>query len=143
MAKQVVWDNPNKMHFESGHKTFDRQVISVARGSVVGGGQLSGLVRAYNTPTNPLGRPCKAGEMQAFDLHYLQVPHNVAVLVRHHARAGDVWVYEFYHYVGQRRVSHGFVICDYAHTKALSVIVTGPTYKSEQVLQEAIKYLVD
>ena len=28
--KKIEWEHPNKMKFESGHKTFDKQTISLS-----------------------------------------------------------------------------------------------------------------
>jgi hypothetical protein len=66
--KKVTWKNRMKASIETGHKEFDRQCVSVTTGNVIGGGQQSSYIRAFNTRKNPIGQPVAPGEMQAFDL---------------------------------------------------------------------------
>jgi hypothetical protein len=141
--KKIEWENEDKMVFESGHKTFDRQVAFVSTGNVISPCQLSTHVRAY-AELSCNGMMFEPGRLQAHDLGWFDstgMPGYMRHwLVRTTAEEG-AWVYRFSHYNSQgRRVVHGWVVTDNQH-RLLRKFYTGPTYKSWWVIDEAAKYV--
>lgn len=145
--KKVEWRNPNKMIFESEHKTFNRQADLISTGNVWGGVQTSGFVRPYNqTECNGFTNP--PGKLRDFDLSlWRNMPSHVRAYVIKQTRDRSVILYEFHHktrirWGGVRWVTHGWVVTTVDY-KLLRSFVTGPTYKSYSVIREAIKYIVE
>jgi len=127
------------MLFESGHKTFDRQVDCISTGNVIGHVQLSFHIRAYTeTECNGFTRP--PGHLRAFDLKTWNLPIRVRDRVLKETEDKSVWLYEFRHWTGNRKIVHGYVITSYDH-RLLAKFLTGPTYKSVSVINEAITYI--
>lgn len=145
MTKKIKWANPNKMIFESGHKTFDRQTNVISTGNIIANTLLGRHIRPYYTPTTPLGDPCRPGDMQAFDLNseVLRLPAHVRQFVVENARNKGVWVYELRHWNGDQKVIHGYIITRSKTHKYLGEFCIGPTYKSWMVLNTALPYLAE
>ena len=154
--KTIEWETNNKMRFESGFKTFDRQTNCIHTGNVIGGRtQLSFCIRAYNTPTRPMGGPVEPGEMQEYDLEQFgkcnprcHVPQHIRHEVYREGRDRGLTLYCFRHLAyrdGQRIVVvDGWVLTDYEynHVKTWYGLrgrrVRG---KSVAAVDEAAKYV--
>lgn len=52
MLKQPTWDNPNKMHIETGHKTFDKQTNLISTGNIIANTMYGSYIRGVNEPDN-------------------------------------------------------------------------------------------
>ena len=50
--KSRTWDNPNKMHFESDYKLFNKQTNVISRGNVIANTQYSTYIRPYSKIKN-------------------------------------------------------------------------------------------
>ena len=142
--KKREWINGNKMKFESECKTFNKQCDCISTGNVWGGVQFSQYIRPTNEvecngATFPLGH-LRDYDLKPFRLSYF--PH-VRKAVMEYADAGiQTILYKFRHFNGQKEIIHGFVITDSRH-HLLKKFVTGPTYKSWSVIDEAIKYITE
>jgi len=140
--KKITWDNPNKMHIETGHRTFDRQTNLISTGNIVANTIIGRHVRAHNN-LNGWDGPCEPGYLQDFDLSSFRfgvMPSHVREYIKSAAVDESVWVYHLFHYNGNRRIIHGWVITSHDH-KPLRKFVIGPTRKSYDVVYEAAKYL--
>ncbi len=137
--RETIWRDGNHQLFESGHKTFDRQVDCVSTGNVIGHVQLSSHIRPY-AETECNGRVWQSGHLRAFDLKNWQLPCHVRQCVLDMTEINAVWLYEFRHWRGEEKIVHGYVITNYEHD-LLDYFITGPTYKSELVIHEAITYI--
>lgn len=156
--KKVEWENENKMSISTGHKTFDRQTVCLTTGNVVSQTQYGHYVRAYSTPTNPFGTPCKPGEMQKFDLQsplLEHMPKFVLDYIKRLAVDEGVIVYKVFHHYrpkvrntwtrGYRlgkwtKFVHGWLITG-ADYKYLYMWVNQAGPKSFNVMAEVSKYL--
>lgn len=143
--KEAVWRDLNHMLFESGHKTFDRQVDLISAGNVIGAVQFSRYIRPYTeTSCGPNDR--EPGFFRDWDLRwwidFVGIPPEVLSFVVGVTENITVILYEFHHYLRGRRVTHGYVVTT-IERRLLGAFVTGPTYKSEQVIDEATKYIVE
>lgn len=149
--KEVVWATPNRMVFKSGHKAFDRRADYIAPGNCIGGCQFSSYIRPYSeTQCNGLSRP--PGHLRDFDLEpfkRLGIPDHVLKAVLSCTTTESIILYQIRHTVARRdpysgatrrRIIHGYIITDTQYNLIAS-FVTGPTYKSEWVIKEAIEYL--
>ena len=144
MTKKIEWVNEDKMLFESGHKTFDRQTNIITTGNIIANTLLGKHIRAYTELSNGFeDRP--PGHLQNFDLCWWRdgdrMPRSVIKKIRELAYNNGVWVYQLMHY-NRQRVVHGYVVTNEQH-KALATFLTGPTYKSSYVLIAALPYLAD
>jgi hypothetical protein len=146
--KKIAWVNGNHMLMQSGHKTFDRQVDCVSDGNVIGSVQYSSYIRPTeevecNGFTNP------PGHLRNFDLEMFEQfgmhknSYEWKKIVELVDRYGGGILYAFFHYVGRRRIVHGFILTDKPYKKnvVLMKFITGPTFKSSLVLNECAKYI--
>lgn len=142
--KEHKWATPNRMLFESEHKTFNRCVDLISTGNVWSGVQTSSYVRAYsNTECN--GFTNAPGHLRDFDLKgFTQMPAYVRRYILSVTENESVIVYKFFHQVGGRKTVHGWVVTSRdPEYRLLRSFVTGPTWKSESVLNEAIEYITN
>lgn len=143
--EQKRWVNPNKQLVQSGHKAFDQQTVCLSSTNILSPTQYGGIIRAYNTALNPMGRPCNPGEMQDFDLQshmWQKMPHYVRDEVRRLAKSCDVVLLQYHHWRGGEMVVHGYLVTSFPEHKLLARFRTGATWKSDLVLDEAAKYAV-
>lgn len=146
--KKIEWANPDKMVFHTGHATFDRQTNIITHGNVIANTMRGQHVRAWNDDWHwQPGKHHEPGYLHEFDLasmkkYYRQISRRVWDRVKALGMDRPLWVYVFFHWNGNRKTVHGVVITAYDH-KHLETYVTGPTYKSYDVVYEARKYVAD
>lgn len=142
--RAITWDNPNKMHIETGHVTFDRQCRYIGTGNQIGDTVFAAYIRPFNTPTLPNGQPCAPGEMQRWDLNEWwkgrNMPHDVRHFVETKAIDEAVILYQFFHHQGQARIEHGWIVTDEQH-RLLHKFYSGTTAKSRHVLDVCLEYI--
>lgn len=68
--KRTTWDNPNKMHFESGYKLFDKQTNVISYGNVFANTQTSYFIRPH-MEVECNGKEFRPGELLKADLRML------------------------------------------------------------------------
>jgi len=142
--KDHKWVTPNRQLFESEHKTFNRQTNLIDTGNVYSNTQTSSYVRPYSeTECNGFTRP--PGHLRDFDLKgFDHMPHRVKCYILSVTQDRPVIVYKFFHHTNRGRITHGWVITTTApEYRKLMSFVTGPTWKSESVIAEAIKYITN
>jgi hypothetical protein len=140
--KRAQFVNPNKMLMESGHKTFDRQTNLITRGNVYSNTQISSYIRPYNQ-TEWNGKTVQKGELQNYDLKFFgKLPFEVEEAVRAYAKDKSIILYMFFHRNSDKeKIVHGYVITDTQY-RLIDFFVTGPTYKSYNVIKECSQYVV-
>lgn len=142
--KEKKWSSDgNQMLVDTGHKTFDRQTVCLSTGNVISSTQLSGYIRAFNDVRMPPGYEVEPGHLQAFDLdsaRWSGLPNHVRKRVVEYAVDKSVILYKFRHFSGNREIVDGWVLTD-ADYHLLFKAVTGPTYKSYEVIDECTKYI--
>jgi hypothetical protein len=150
--KQIEWMHSDKMLLESGHKTFNRQTNLITYGNVIANTMYGRFIRPF-TETECNGYTREPGHLQKFDLDWYTligrqpaVPKTVYKMVRELAQQNQIILYQFHHWTTRRgrsfKIVHGYVITS-PDKKLLWYWPCGPTYKSEQVLLEAIKYITE
>jgi len=141
--KKIEWRNENKMLIQTGHKTFDAQTNLLGEGNIYANTMIGTHIRAY-TDTECNGLTSPPGHLRSFDLTpwrgTRRIPRQVLDRVKKETENTDIWLYQFFHSKGRKKISHGFVLAAKDHTH-IATFVTGPTYKSEWVMMEARKYV--
>jgi len=142
--KPIEWDNPNKMHIETGHKTFDRQTVCLSCGNCWAPTQHSSYVRAWNDTVNPVGQKVTPGHLQNYDLRYfwdIRTPKYVIDKVKEHSHDKEVIFYALFHWTNDgHRIIDGYILTDKDY-KLIQAWTTGPTWKSSLVVYGAMPYL--
>lgn len=146
MKKRPIWDNPDKMHFNSDLKSFNKQVILISPGNVLGDEQLSLYIRPYNEKFNPIGDIVQPGDLQEWDLsNFKDVPGYVKDEVRTLAKDRTVILYEFRYWDNYRKIPVGWIITTGTDkeggNKLLAEFVAKENRKYHSVLDEAKKYI--
>lgn len=125
--KEVTWDNPNKMHFESAFVGFNKQVDLIATGNVLGNVQTSLYVRPYNNVKNGSyeGEP---GQFMKFDLRMFEeagyrIPVNIRKILEDPSREQSYCLYNFHYWKGDQKEEIGWVLTDYNHKLVAKVPV--------------------
>lgn len=144
--KKIEWLNPNKMKFESLHKTFNNQCRCITAGNQIGDVVISSYVRAFNeTECNGIKNP--KGHLQEWDLNegFLKdFAHYVKDWIRKNVIKESIIAYEFHHYNNHNKIVDGYVITTGANKKhkLLEVWYEGD-YKNRSAVDEAIKYITE
>jgi hypothetical protein len=138
--KAIEWATPNKMKIDTGHKSFDRQTNVLMAGNIIANTQFGWHIRPYSE-TECNGYTFEPGHLRRVDLGYFtHLPHHVRQAVIELTATEAVWLYQFYHYSGKRRIVHGYLITAKDHT-LLKTIVTGDRYRSAKILAAVTPYV--
>ena len=132
--KKYEWINGNKMKFESGFKTFDKQTNYISKGAVISNTQYSSYIRGNE-----------------FKFYDLELFHNLPNFIRDILNQINYQtiLYEFSHisyhedyYTGKskHKIIDGYVLTT-TDGHLISKWVLGKTIKSELAVNEAIKYI--
>jgi hypothetical protein len=147
--KTITWDNPNKMHFESPHKTFNRQAELISTGNVIGTVQYSNYIRPYNE-LECNGFSFEAGHLQNYDLTKNVVasilPSHIREQVRKLTHDDGGIIYNFHHWNGDKRIDDGFVLTTskpYKEYKLIKVWYVNNDWRAVEAVTEAIKYITN
>jgi len=151
--KHATWDNPNKMHIETGYKLFDKQTNVISHGNVYANTQTSCYIRPY-METECNGREVKPGELMKFDLkcvfgEYLRdynlVPQAIKRVLEDKNRKQSVVLYKFFVTVKRERRVIGFVLADYDNNLiercAINIGNYSYFWKRYNAILEASKYV--
>ena len=132
--KKYEWINRNKMKFESGFTTFDKQTNYISKGAVISNTQYSSYIRGNE-----------------FKFYDLELFHNLPNFIRDILNQINYQtiLYEFSHisyhedyYTGKskHKIIDGYVLTT-TDGHLISKWVLGKTIKSELAVNEAIKYI--
>jgi hypothetical protein len=142
MLKEKTWDNPDKMHIETGHKTFDRQTICISAGASISPTHFAMRVRSKNDLMNPMNDICEVGYLQNYDCN---VSHrNSHIAAKDYAKEladkhDGVLLHQFFHWNGQKKIVNGYVITK--DKVALLKLYVGERAKTEAIINEVTKYI--
>jgi len=140
--KKKEWATPNRMLMQSGHRTFDRQTNCISTGNVIANTQISFFIRPFSeTKTWAGDRP--PGHLQNYDMEKWRewgLPRYIDRYITDRARTESVILYRFHHWNGDRRIVHGYIVTRANHV-LMRKFVTGPTWKSQLVIDECAQYV--
>jgi hypothetical protein len=147
VMKEIVWDTPNKMHFDSPHKMFNRQCKLIATGNQIGNVVYSNYIRPHSE-IECNGFINKPGHLQNWDLTKNIVADTLPSAIREQIREltydkGGI-VYNFHHWNGNKRIDDGFVLTTRdEHHKLVKVWYVNTNWRARAAVKEAIKYIVE
>ena len=134
--KKYEWINGNKMKFESGFSTFDKQTNYISKGAVISNTQYSSYIRG--------------NEFKAYDLKLFKNLPNFIRNILNQINYQTI-LYEFSHtsyhedyYTGKskHKIIDGYVLTT-VDGHLISKWILGKTKKSELAVNEAIKYITE
>lgn len=146
--KQKEWINPNKMKFESLHKTFNRQCRCISTGNQIGDVVYSNYIRPYNRTVNPVRQTVAPGHLQNYDLTKNLVgivPTVIADRVRCLGKDKMLILYQLHHWKGEKQIVDGWVLTT-GHDdgyRLLFVCYEKPDDKTRSIIDEATKYITN
>ena len=132
--KKYEWINKNKMKFESGFATFDKQTNYIGKGAVISNTQQSDYIRG--------------NEFRDYDLKFFRGLPNFIRNILNQINYQTI-LYEFSHtsyhedyYTGKskHKIIDGYVLTT-TDGHLISKWITGKTFKSELAVNEAIEYI--
>ncbi len=112
--KKIIWDNPNKMHIETGHKAFDKKCTILSEGNVFSATQTSYYIRP-RTETQCNDRMWPEGHLRDADLMIFTkaqpiIPDHVLKRVLEETETKQICLYRIFHFVGKKRIDHGWIL---------------------------------
>lgn len=108
--KEITWDNPNKMHMDSGYKLFDKQTNLISTGNVWANTQYSNYIRPWNEVDN-YGYKGEPGQFLKFDMQFFgSIPNHLREIIYDKNREKSVILYEFKVYHGERKEIIGHIL---------------------------------
>jgi len=145
--KKSEWATPNRMKFESLHKTFNRQVSMISTGNQIGNTVRSFFIRPFNE-LECNGRVNEPGHLQEYDLNnfqdrfYPSELRGVKDFIRREGKTKRFILYVFFHYTGEKKITHGAIVTDGEHNHIRSYVFPF-SGKSMSVIEEARKYVTN
>jgi len=138
--KKIEWVTPNRMKFESLHKTFNRQVSCICTGNQIGNTVNSSFIRPYNK-TECNGQKFPKGHLQETDLNWIvDAPEYVRDYIRQNGKNKTFILYLLFHWYKNRKIVHGAIITDGKHNY-VKMFLFRQNKKSLSILEEVKKYV--
>ncbi len=147
MMKKIEWLTPNKIKFESPHKVFNQQCKLISTGNIISDTQIGFFIRPYHD-LYCNGVMFETGHLQRTDLlSFDNLPSKVREYIREKGERQTLILYEFRHWYKDKnrrdvKVLHGYVITSYHH-EHIATFRTNTLWKSQEILKEAIQYVID
>lgn len=152
--KYATWDNPNKMHIDTGYKLFDRQTNVISHGNVFANTQASYIIRPY-LETECHGKEYKPGELAKHDLEMIfgkslwdyhnLVPWTMRRVIENGKRDYAVYLYEFRVWKSGKKRVIGFVLTDENYNlidyRAVNYHRDSSYLKRHYTIMEAARYV--
>lgn len=132
--------NPNKMRIETSNKSFDRYCKWLSPCAVLSQGHVALWVRP-RAVTTCNGQVFEVGHLFEFDMKsFRDLPHSYRQALARMPE--DVLLHELFHYRGERKVVHGWVVVSKAGKVVAKWNNTGKP-KSQVVLDYAAKCVAE
>ena len=146
--KQIIWENPNKMHMDSGFKLFDKQTNLISTGNVFATTQRSVFIAPWREKARN-GKEFNMGELTKADLKFggfndLLLPPSIRKIIFNPNRTENVILYAFRVFQNGMEDIFGYVITDSNYNHMEHCVVRKPhtnLIKRVAALSEAMKYI--
>lgn len=139
--KRIKWVNGNKMAIDTGHRTFDSQTNIISTGNLIANTVLGAHIRPYNETRIMNGEHREPGYLQRWDLeNFSNLPLHVRLIVQAYGADNGTYLYRFHHFNNRKKIIHGYILTSDDH-RFLYRSVTGPTYKSWDIMREVQQYV--
>ena len=113
-SKYYKWNKRgSRIIIDSGYKTFDNYINCISRGNVIGCGQTSLYIRAYNNTTcnGKTYEINEKGELRNVDLiPFGNIDNNVRQYIEHITTDKSCILYEFYTYKNGVKNKVGYIV---------------------------------
>jgi len=130
--KKHEWVTPNRMKFESLHKTYNRQMSMITTGNQMGNTVFSLYIRPY-TKTKLKWFPASAFTWKI---------DKVKNFIKQIGKEKQLILYVFFHWQKGKRITHGAILTEgYPEYKHIRTFYFKNTAKSISILEEAKKYI--
>jgi hypothetical protein len=140
--KEKIWNKSGMkmINFESANKTFNKYIVSVSHGNVIGGGQYSSFIRPYSA-IKCNNQTFDKGHLRQFDLKHFSLSYDLKKWIEERKELNFI-LYEFYHYRKGKRIIHGHIVQDVKNPFEMQTWKNPfMPYKSQTVLNEAKNFL--
>ena len=141
--KEKIWNKSEMrmINFESEHKTFNKYIVSISHGNVIGGGQYSSFIRPYSE-TKCNNQTFEKGHLRQFDLKHFKLSYALNKWLDENKEKYFI-LYEFYHYRKDKKILHGHIIQGIKNPCKMQTWKNPYMgWKSQSVLDEAKNFLV-
>lgn len=136
----------NKILIDTGHAAFDKQTNSIGPANHWANTIHGNFIRPHQE-TGCNGFFFRPGELQRTDLKYYRdigTPGHILNAVKQAAKDQNVILYAVFHWNSKNgngiRIVHGFILTD-AEYKLIDSWVTGPSWKSGNVVETVLPYI--
>lgn len=140
--KKIIWDNPNKMHIETGHKGFDKACKCLFTGNAYSDTQSSSFIRAKtNTECNERSFP--EGELRNFDLectNFDRIPCNFRDKILEATDTEPAILYKIFHYKDGHQSVHGWILTK-TDNELIGYYYGNYRMKTVMIMDEVVQYL--
>ena len=146
MLKEITWDNPNKMHIDTGYKTFDKQTNVISTGNCLHNTQKSCFITYWND-TKRNGMDWDPGHLLKADMdfmHFNSVPERIRNIIYDKNRTEKVILYAFRTWRDDKEDIFGYVLttADYYFIADAIPVKYGMNWaKRQRALDAAKKYI--
>lgn len=144
VLKKAEFDNPDKMKFESAHKTFNRQTNVISPGNVIATTQYSSYIRPYTEVVNPVGQQVAPGVLQTFDLRSFQdyrISHAILQEVRRLTHDVQGILYLFKHYTSDHHVMLDGLVLTTPEREHVKTWYLNSDWRAGSAVDEARRYI--
>lgn len=146
--KQATWDNPNKMHMDSGFKLFDKQTNLISTGNVMSNTQRSFFIAPWNETSRNGKTDWEPGHLCKADMHFGRfdgdLPKKIREILFDKDRKESVILYAFRVWKKDYEDVFGYVVTNTKHEHIYHTVVCEGNcsyHKRDLALQEAMKYV--
>ncbi|RLE37801.1 hypothetical protein DRJ17_05770 [Candidatus Woesearchaeota archaeon] len=139
--KKVEWVTPNRMKFESLHKSFNKQTKCISVGNQIASTVVSSYIRPYSE-TECNGQKFPEGYLQECDLNWIvkDAPGYVKDYIRENGKNKTFILYLLFHWYKNKKIMHGAIITDEEHNY-VNMFLFRQNRKSLSILEEVKKYV--
>lgn len=110
--KKIKWINPNRMEFNSPHKSFNRQCRYITTGNHIGDIVISNFIRPFNK-TKCNGFKFPKGHLQDFDLKIYNdygMPYYVGRYIKNNGKSQTFILYWIKHFIKNKRITDAYIL---------------------------------
>jgi hypothetical protein len=145
--KKIIYDNPNKMHIETGNKGFDKACKILCNGNAFTDTQTSYYIRA-KTDVECNGLIWTEGELRKADLKVFRdgrnpMPSRFEDMVLKATETESAILYEIFHYRKGEKIFHGWILTKTHKANKELICYYAANYRSKtyMVMEEVVQYL--
>lgn len=140
--KEIVWDNDDKMHIETGNKGFDKACKCLFKGNAITDTQSSNYVRP-KSEVECNGMVFAEGDLRKFDLHHgicNGMPQRYKDSILKSTETEPAILYKIFHYRGKTQIVHGWILTK-TNNDLIGYYCTDHRIKTSMVMDEVVQYL--